>query len=73
MGKTEKPQKENHATKVTKIPKTKQRKYWMNEALNTNFLRHLDIQTFKTSHTFCSNSFVGSFFSSSPTLPKAVS
>jgi hypothetical protein len=25
--------KENHATKVTKIPKTKRRKYWMNETL----------------------------------------
>ena len=26
--------KENHATKVTKIPKTKRRKYRMNETLN---------------------------------------
>ena len=31
MGKTEKNWKENHATKVTKIPKTKRRKYGMNE------------------------------------------
>ena len=31
MGKTEKKWKENHATKVTKIPKTKGRKYGMNE------------------------------------------
>jgi hypothetical protein len=31
MGKAEKNWKENHATKVTKIPKTKRRKYGMNE------------------------------------------
>ena len=31
MGKTEKEWKENHATKVTKIPKTKRRKYGMNK------------------------------------------
>ena len=31
MGKAEKNQKENHATKVTKTPKTKGRKYGMNE------------------------------------------
>ena len=31
IGKTEKNLKENHATKVTKIPKTKTRKYGMNE------------------------------------------
>ena len=31
MGETEKKRKENHATKVTKIPKTKRRKYGMNE------------------------------------------
>ena len=31
MGKTEKNRKENHATKVTKIPKTKSQKYKMNE------------------------------------------
>ena len=31
MGKTEKKRKENHATKVTKTPKTKRRKYGMNE------------------------------------------
>ena len=31
MDKTEKIRKENHATKVTKIPKTKRRKYGMNE------------------------------------------
>ena len=31
MKKTEKNQKENHATKVTKIPKTRRRKYGMNE------------------------------------------
>ena len=29
MGKTEKNQKENHKTKVTKIPKTKRQKYGM--------------------------------------------
>ena len=33
MGKTEKKWNENHATKVTKIPKTKRRKYGMNETL----------------------------------------
>ena len=31
MGKMEKNRKENHATKVTKVPKTKRRKYGMNE------------------------------------------
>ena len=31
MGKTEKTQKDNHATKVTKTPKTKGRKYGMNK------------------------------------------
>ena len=31
MGKTEKKWKENHATKGTKIPKTKRQKYVMNE------------------------------------------
>ena len=30
MGKTEKNRKENHATEVTKVPKTKRRKYGMN-------------------------------------------
>jgi len=35
MGKTEKKLKENHATKVTKIPKTKRRKYGMNETTFT--------------------------------------
>ena len=33
MGKTEKNRKENYATKVTKIPKTKRIKYGMNETL----------------------------------------
>ena len=33
MGKTEKNLKENHATKVTKIPKTKRRKYGMKETI----------------------------------------
>ena len=33
MGKTGEKQKENHATKVTKIPKTKRRKYGMNKTL----------------------------------------
>ena len=31
MGRTEKERKENHATKVTKIPKTKRQKYGMNK------------------------------------------
>ena len=33
MGKTEKNQKENHTTKVSKIPKTKRREYGMNKTL----------------------------------------
>ena len=33
IGKTEKNWKENHATKVNKIPKTKRRKYGMNETI----------------------------------------
>ena len=33
MSKTEKNRKENHPTKVTKIPKTKRRKYGMNETI----------------------------------------
>ena len=35
MGKTEKNRKENHATKVTKLPKTKRRKYGMNEIFSS--------------------------------------
>ena len=31
MGKTEKNQNENYATKVTKVPKTKRRKYGMQQ------------------------------------------
>ena len=31
MGKTEKKRKENHATKVTKIPRTKRGKHGMNK------------------------------------------
>ena len=38
MGKTEKKQKENHATKVTKMPKTKRRKYGMNETIVQHIL-----------------------------------
>ena len=38
MGKTEKTQKENHTTKVTKIPKTKRRKYGMNETIHLDNL-----------------------------------
>ena len=37
IGKTEKNLKENHATKVTKIPKTKTRKYGMNETHDSIF------------------------------------
>ena len=41
MGKTEKNQNENHATKVTKIPKTKRQKYGMNETiLSMQFFSH---------------------------------
>ena len=39
MGKTEKRRKENDATKVTKIPKTKRQKYGMNETLVMSKLR----------------------------------
>ena len=35
MGKTEKNGKKNHATKVTKIPKTKRQKYGMNKTIET--------------------------------------
>ena len=35
MGKMEKNRKENHATKVTKIPETKRLKYGMNKILRT--------------------------------------
>jgi hypothetical protein len=38
QGKMEKTWKENNATKVTKIPKTKSQKYGMKETLNFNFL-----------------------------------
>ena len=37
MGKTEKKRKENHATKVTKIPKTKRPKYGMNQTIVSKF------------------------------------
>ena len=36
-GQDGKKRKENHTTKVTKIPKTKRQKYGMNETLDTNF------------------------------------
>ena len=36
QGKTEKNRKENHATKVTKLPKTKRRKYEMNETKDSS-------------------------------------
>ena len=36
VGKTEKNRKENHASKVTKIPKTKRQKYGMNQILATS-------------------------------------
>ena len=42
MGKTEKNRKENHATKVTKIPKTKRRKYGMNET-KINFMKIINL------------------------------
>ena len=35
-GQDEKNRKENHGTKVTKIPKTKRRKYRMNKTFNIN-------------------------------------
>ena len=38
MGKKKKKQKENHVTKVTKIPKTKRHKYGMKET-NENFVK----------------------------------
>ena len=38
-GQDGKKQKENHATKETKIPKAKRRKYGMNETYNPKFLR----------------------------------
>jgi hypothetical protein len=38
MGKSEKNRKENHETKVTKIPKTKTRKYGLNETYIPPFL-----------------------------------
>ena len=40
-GRDEKKWKENHATKVAKIPKTKRQKYGMNE---TNVIIYLDIR-----------------------------
>ena len=36
MGETEKKRKENHATKVTDIPKTKRLKYGMNKHIMKN-------------------------------------
>ena len=39
MGKMEKHWNENHTTKVTKIPKTKSRKYGMNETFMTIKIR----------------------------------
>ena len=38
MGKMEKNWKENHATKMTKIPKTKRQKYGMNKTLVDKFM-----------------------------------
>jgi hypothetical protein len=40
MGKTEKNQKENHVTKVTKMPEDKSQKYGMNKTLGmSEFLK----------------------------------
>jgi hypothetical protein len=48
MGKTEKNQKENHTTKVTKISKTKRRKYGMNETeVKVLSLYYASIKKFK--------------------------
>ena len=38
-GKMEKKQKENHASKVTKIPKTKRQKYGMNETIVVRYVK----------------------------------
>ena len=40
MEKAEKKWKENHAMKVTKIPKTKRQKYWMKETKKSRVLKH---------------------------------
>ena len=45
MGKTEEKRKENHATKVTKIPKTKRQKYGMNETKIYRYLKCLNVKT----------------------------
>ena len=50
MGKREKNWKENDATKVTKIPKTKRQKYGMNETLTNEKLSLVTIKTPK--HNF---------------------
>ena len=48
MGTTEKTRKENHATKVTKIPKTKRQKYGMNKTIRVlSYSKKLYIHTFK--------------------------
>ena len=47
MGKTKCKQKENHATEVTKIPKTKRPKYGMNETLGSVASEFVDCETAK--------------------------
>ena len=46
QGKMSKTKKENHATAVTKIPKTKQRKYGMNETMVNMALKWTDKKMF---------------------------
>ena len=66
MGKTEENRKENHPTKVTKIPKTNRRKYGMNETLDVFFTNvilwypfyFLGAKTHRTSTILMNNMYV---------------
>ena len=51
MGKTEKKWKENHATKVTKIPKTKRQKYGMKETYISNTVFSISTSLLPNFHT----------------------
>ena len=67
MGKTEKKQKEYQANKVTEIPKTKRRKYGMNETMvSTLDLRNSNICRSRFSSVIKTERFYSASFQTYP-------
>ena len=61
MGKTEKNREKSHTTKVSKIPKTKRRKYGMNEISEKRFSARKSYKCFREANKqkllYCSHTF----------------